>query len=208
VSTRLSTPTLLLDDGEVIADSGDILRWADRQGVWDPDRALYPDQHRDEILEFESQLHDRLGGHTRRIAYANGLLDSSVMRATARHNVGAVQAGLFAALAPLVGAMMRRALKISPEQGERSRRAIAPELERLSAFVADREYCFGGHFSAADLTLACMLAPVVRPPGYGAWLPPLDAFSDEVQSYVDGVRATPVGTHVLRMFRDHRAAAA
>lgn len=205
VSTRLSTPALLLDDGQVIADSGEIVRWADAQGVRDPARMLYPEAHRDEILEFEARLHDRLGGHTRRIAYANGLLETSTMRATARRNVGPVQASLFAISSPLIGAMMRRALKISPEQGARSREAIAPEIESLSAFLSQREYCFGGRFSAADLTLACMLAPLLRPASYGAWLPPLEDFSDEVQAYVEAVRTTPVGAHALRMFAEHRA---
>jgi glutathione S-transferase len=62
----------------------------------------------------------------------------------------------------------------------------------------------GDRFSAADLAFACLAAPALLPPEYSAWLPPLEAFTEEVRARTTSFRETAAGAFVMRLFRDER----
>ncbi|EFJ40291.1 hypothetical protein VOLCADRAFT_99932 [Volvox carteri f. nagariensis] len=63
-------------------------------------------------------------------------------------------------------------------------------------------YLVGDQFTAADLTFAAMVAIVLMPEQYGAYLGPLDAWPQELP--FRELRDTAAGRHALRMYAVHR----
>lgn len=206
VSSRLSTPVLVTDDGQRLCDSSQIVRWASDRFA-SPETSLYPAEHRIEIEAFEQHVHDRIGAHTRRVAYSLGLGERALFCELARRNVGPRQAWLFARLYPIVRAGIGRGLDLSAARSSRSQARVREHLEALAPRVEGKRYLFGDRFTAADLSLACMFAPVLIPSaaeGFGAHLPALDELPAEAAALVAELRGTPVGRFCLRMFAEER----
>ncbi len=189
-----STPLLRLDDGTVLRDSAAIVRWAAGE-------VLVPSP---EVGRVEAALHDTLGVWTRWLAYRFLLDRPELLVWVAEHNVGAAQAGAFRVLRPLLVGRLRAALGIDPARTERVVARIFAALDDVEARAAGA-YLVGDWFTAADLALACMLAPLVLPPAYGASLPPPELLPDGYRALVERARAHPAGDRALRLFADHRA---
>ena len=85
---------------------------------------------------------------------------------------------------------------------ERFTHVADPRDERLG----ERRYLVGERFTAADLTVASLLAPVLVPESYGAKLPPLDALPSELRAVVEETRATRTGAQVMRVYAEERGA--
>jgi glutathione S-transferase len=80
--------------------------------------------------------------------------------------------------------------------------AFASESLRGKRFLAE------GRFTAADLALACMLAPVLlvsQAEGYGAVLPSMDLAHPDARAFAQELRNTRAGKHAMRMFREERS---
>jgi glutathione S-transferase len=174
VSSRFSTPVLIRPEGEPICDSSRILRYLD-EGHRGERPSLYSNP---ECEEFERDLHDGLGAHSRRLAYFYLLGDRKLVAGLARNNVGWLQTGLFRALMPAGSVALKRSLKIDKARAARSRDKILQSFDRINELLGDgRPYLLGDTFSAVDLSFACMAAPsllVSHEEGYGAHLPGLD----------------------------------
>ena len=201
-STRFSTPVLETPTGEVLCDSSEIVRYVSDHFAPEG-QDLYPSP---EVAELEQQLHDELGPHTRRCAYGVLFDDPPLLRELVRRNVGPMQAGAFNLVQPLVIRAMRRGLSVKDEHVARSIGKVDREMRAISQLLADgRPYLVGARFSAADLAFACMAAPVLFPPEYSAWLPPLEQLPEHARALCTELRATPAGAHALRMFREERS---
>lgn len=59
-------------------------------------------------------------------------------------------------------------------------------------------------FSAADLSLACMLAPLVLPGNYGIRLPEPDELPEAAKPVVEEFRNTLTGEYVLNLYKTER----
>lgn len=203
VSSRMSTPLLVTDAGERLHDSSLIARWAsDTYG--EPATTLYPEEHLEEILAFEARMHDEVGPHTRRIAYGVVFDHPHLFHELVRRNVGAVQRVMFSAIAWATLPLMRRGLGIDGAAVARSIAKVEAAQAWVSERVAGRRFVFGDRFTAADLSLATMFAPVVLPTpeeGYGAWLPTVQDVPDERRALCERLRASPTGQHALAMYR-------
>jgi glutathione S-transferase len=202
-STRLSTPVLIAD-GQVIADSGEIVAWVSRR-FGDRRSSLYWTPR---AAELEQQFAERLGADARRLAYYCILDDAQSMRDLAEHNVPRNQARLFMALLPVIRKTIRDKLGIDEEHTTRSLARIEEAFAAVDDRLADgRPYLLGDRFSAADLGFASMaaLALLVQPnEGYGAWLPSMDRLPPEFGAIVKRLRDTPAGRFALRMFAEER----
>jgi glutathione S-transferase len=202
-STRLSTP-VLIDAGQVIADSGEILGWVDRRHGdsrtslrWSP-----------RSLELEQTFAERLGPDARRLAYHYIIDDARGMRELAERNVPRAQAKLFAAMLPVGRRLIRDKLRIDEEHVARSLARIEATFDDIEARLADgRPYLLGDRFSGADLTFAALasLVVLVQPSeGYAAWLPPVDQAPPEFAALIRRTRERPAGRFILRMFAEER----
>lgn len=203
VSTRLSTPVLVTDEGQVLCDSKHIVAWvSDRYAT--PETTLYPT---DEAAALERQFGEGLGPDTRRIAYLHGLPDADFLERAARSNVGPAQARLFIAARKPIAAVLARALRVTPRGGERSLARVRALYADISARIEGRRHLVGDRFSAADLAFAALSAPVLLPSqeeGFGAVLPTLDEAPEGWARVARELRDTAAGDYALRMFREER----
>ena len=106
---------------------------------------------------------------------------------------------------PLLKAFVRVRLQINDakvEEGLRLSRQIVQEVDALLG--DDRKYLVGMRFSAADLSLACMMAPFVLPRQYGVTLPSSEDVPVSMQGTVKEFQNTLTGRFVLRLFETER----
>ena len=196
-----STPLLRTGDGPVLADSTDILQWADAHGRQGD--VLFPDE---EARALEARFDDVLGPHARRLAYGR-LFDHEPAFAAllAAAPVPALEHRLAGAGRPLMRWLLRRALTITPSGVERSAARVQQVFAEVERHLADgRPFLAGDRFTAADLTFASLAAPLVMPAAYERRLIPLQATGPAFRAAVDGWRRTRAGTFALRLYESER----
>lgn len=196
---RSRTVPILVDDGQVIADSTEILAHlsAKHGAGW-----LYapPD-----ALALEEEFDKSLGPHTRRLAYFYLLPDRKKVLEVVTNRVPAWQARIERAIFGGLEKVMRRELKINPEAAARSQQRIEQLLDKLSDRLRDgRRYLCGDSFSAADLTFAALAAPILAPPEHTHQRFQLADLPPELRAVVERFRATPAGQLGLRLYRQER----
>jgi glutathione S-transferase len=203
------TVPVLVADGGVHPDSTDILQHVDRL-AGGPGR-LYPEAEaeRRDVEQLEELFDTQLGPHTRRWAYFHLLDHPELVRRVLLDGVGAGEQAAFRGLWPGIRVLIRKALRITPESAERSRRKVDEGFATVADRLADgRRYLVADRFTAADLTFAALASPVLCPPEYGAWLPPLDQLPEAVAAAMRAWQQTPAGRYALRLYRDERRAPA
>ncbi len=201
---RRTTPILITDLG-VYPDSTDILHFVDSR-VDDPPPLFPTDSvQRAGVVQLEELFDEKLGPHTRRLAYFHLLPHRELFEGAALAGARGGDRMVFKSLLPLIRGMMRKGMKIDAKGAERSFDRIREVFETVNERLASgRSYLVGERFTAADLTFAALAAPVLLPRDYGAPLPSLEELPDEMLAIIDEMRATPAGEFGLRMYRDHR----
>jgi glutathione S-transferase len=207
---RSPTVPILRIDGRTLTDSTEILHHLDRHAP--PDARLFPREQtiRGDVEALEARFDDSLGVDTRRWVYAgyfhSGRLGDIVE--IAAQGAPRWQARALPVVFPLLRSFLTRRLGgLAPD-------VIAASVARSRATFADvaarladgRRYLCGDTFTAADLTFACMGAPLVMPPEYGIRLPTPDELPAAMRTLVDEMRDHPAGAFILRLFRDDRGA--
>src|SRR5580692_1277967 len=203
VSSKLSTPVLLLADGRALCDSTDIARWASAT-VGRGDGPLFADP---EVTAWVDRLGVELGPYTRLSAYYHALRSPTAMGALATGNVGTAQALAFRAIAPLGKRWLASKLRIDDARAARATERVNREVDRVEAHLRGRDYLVGDAFTAADLTFAALMAPVLlvnRAEGYGATFPAPAELMPDARELVANLRARPAGQFVLALYRRHR----
>lgn len=208
VSSRWSTPVLVTDDGEHLCDSAAIVRWVDAR-CGDADTRLHVD---DDATQLEAWLCEGFGADTRRVAYGLGMRSGADLVTLARANVGAVQTALTRVVAPLAMQGIRRSLAIDARRVARSEGRVRETFEEVGRRLGTRPYLVGERFNVADLSFACMAAPVLMPTreeGFGGArgagsLPTREQLPAAATALCDELRDTVAGRHALRMFAQER----
>lgn len=202
------TVPVLVTPGSALADSTDILLFLDR-AIAPPPARLYPEEPslRSEVLALEDELDEVLGPHVRRFAYFH-LLEHPQLLELVTARVPTHERVLLRLTIPLAKLLMRRSLRIDAAGAARSLQRIHEVFARIDARLSDgrRSLC-GDRFSAADLTLAALSAPLLMPPEYvvpGASLPPLDELPQAFRAENERLRARPAGQLVLSLYREQR----
>ena len=196
---------VLVDGPTVIIDSTAILKHLDRHAM--PEARLYPSEPRvrRRVEDLEDLFDEVLGVESRRWVYACFM--PMGMRAWRVASLGSprIERLLMPIVHALVGRHIAHVLDLHPAR-------VAAGLERSREIVRDmdtlladgRPFLAGDRFSAADLTLACMLAPFIMPPEYGIRLPTLEELPGSIRETVEKFRNTLTGRHALRLYRDLR----
>ena len=208
VSRNPSVP-VLIDGGRVVVDSTAILKYLDRYAP--APLRLYPQEvaERRRVEELEDLFDETLGVESRRWIYFHYLPDPRALLRIAGQGIPAIER----ALAPLAYPFMRR---FAARRLQVSASTIATGLERsrqvvqqTDTLLADgRPFLTSERFTAADLALACMLAPFVLPQEYGVRLPTVADLPPDMRGTAQEFRETVTGKYVLRLFRNHRRGAA
>lgn len=165
VSGQTMVPVIEID-GKVICDSNRIMKYLDQKY---PKPKLYPDDKKKlaELDGFIQRVDIELGVHLRRYLYDMILPDLKVLvNLLAGNGFNRLEKAAFRALAPVVRVMMRQGMKINPRGVARSHDMLMRVLDDLDARIRRRKYFFGNALSAADITVAGLIAPLVMPDHY------------------------------------------
>jgi glutathione S-transferase len=198
-----SSVPMLLRDGQVFKDSAEILAYLDRLAA--PDSKLYPTEFADEIRELEAIFDTKLGAAARQWAYFYILPDRSLMKNLWCAGVPTWQRWFFPATFSYTQSLVNRGYQISAENAK----TAYGQIQEIFADVGDRlsdgrKYLVGNSFSAADLTFACLAAPLVAPPEYGGILPDSSQLPKEMVSQMQVLQETIAGQYALRLYREER----
>lgn len=198
-------PALVTPEG-AIADSTEILHYLDQ---YLPDeKKLYPQDKKAEIEALEEKYDEELGVETRRWVYYHWMPQSSrkVLK-IAGQGIPAWQKLIAPLLFPVMRKFLKKHLSISAENVAQGTAVVKQHFDEVALRLSDgRPYLCGDQFSAADLTFACMAAPVVLPEEYGIRLPTPDEVPAAAKADVEYFRNHPAGQYALKLFKHNRSA--
>ena len=196
---RRSTP-LLMADGEIIADSTDILVWVDKRTA--PAERLFPedDASRAEVNRWEELFDVDLGPAVRRVAYFHLLPEKEHALSALSRGVPRSQMLAFRVAYPLARRVIVRSLGVTAAGAERSLQKVREVLRQVDAALeGGRRYLVGDRFSAADLTFAALAGPLLQPRN-----PDLTHLPAALAALAREARSTPAGRFGLRLLHDER----
>lgn len=200
-----SSVPVLVTEAAVLKDSGSILKYVDRLAA--PEGRLYPSAPAlwREVDALAADLDARLGIAVRQWGYFHGLQDRLLMQQLWCEKVPPWQRSLFPITFPVTKYLANRAYSINAESAKAAYRRIQRIFGSVGDRLADgRKYLVGDQFSAADLTFACLSAPVLLPPEYGGVLPELGQLPNTMAEQTQSLRETPAGQYALRLYQQER----
>jgi len=198
-----SVPVLVVGS-QAIRDSHSILQWAAAHGR---DRRLYPADEglRARVIEIERYADRELGPHVRRWAYRYLLAAPLLLLPCFSRGVTQFERLIAPLVVIAVRPLIRRGYSVDEATGRASLARAAAAMGQISAWLADgRRYLVGDRFTAADLAVASLAAPLVYAPQYGGAMPPFDALPAEMRADIERLRTDRVGTFVLDLYARER----
>jgi glutathione S-transferase len=197
---QTQVPVLVLDGGEVIADSTNIIA---RLEALRPDPPLYPtdEAERRRALELEEFFDEQLGPHIRRAFFFDALDHPDYMVSLFASGEPAITRSLYRTFFPVGRLVMRIAMGIDAPRAERSRQTMEEALDRLEAEIGPSGYLVGDRFTVADLTAASLLAPLLMPQEFPY---PFPKPPDSVARLRAAYTSRPAFTWGAGMYRRHR----
>lgn len=205
---RSKTVPVLVADDEVLTESHEILAWVHRRA---PDLELYPEDIAADVETLEAVFDKKVGPAARRLAYHALMKDDGTVRDLFLQRAPDWEKTATRALMPVMLQMMKRGLKIDDDGAARSEAQLAPVLADVASRLekSGGRWLFGDRFTAADLTFASLMTPLVAPPWFAdAFLCPRMLESEHARSMVARHRETVAGAFVLRAYEKERAARA
>lgn len=194
---------VLIDDGRVISDSTAILQHLERYAA--AETRLYPETGRGAVEELEELFDETLGIESRRWVYFHALQTPGMAISTSSQGVPRWQAAVAPLCYPLLKTFINRKLAITAANVSAGLDRARAVIRRTDALLSDgRPYLVGDRFTAADLTLACMMAPFLMPPEYGVRLPQPDQVSPAMRVTIEEMRGSRAGRHALHLYRTQR----
>lgn len=196
---------VLIDNGTVIHDSTAILRYLDRYA--DDDQRLYP---QDKALcvridELEDLFDEVVGVESRRWVYCRFMGRPVQALRMAGQGTPLTERVLMPVVFPLFALLIQKLVNPSEDAVEKGLDNVRSIVEMTDSLLAEgHDFLLGEQFTAADLSLACMLAPLVLPRNYGIRLPEPEDIPPDARPIVDEFRATATGTYVLRLFESEK----
>jgi glutathione S-transferase len=198
-------PVLLTEAG-TFTNSTDILHYLDTLAP--TSYRLYPadPKLRREVENLEHLFDTVLGVSVRLWLYFYLLNSHKLMRKLWCDGVPPIESILFPIVFPPVRSFARKYYNITPHSADRSLNRIRRLFEKVNKLLESdgRSYLVGNCFSAADLTFACLVAPLLIPPEYAGKTLDLHEFPDEIALVHHELRESPAGAFVLRLFREER----
>lgn len=204
-----TTVPVLVTPDEVVAESEDILIWADRRTP--PEHRLFPEEpgQRAEVLRLCRRFDAELGPRGRRLIYIHTLPQRHMVLRFNNQGVPPWEDRLIRYGWPLVIPFMRRVLDIQPGIEVEDEGVVWREFDfAAEALEQHGPYLCGERFTAADLTFAALAAAVIAPPVYGVKLPQPEEVDQATSSLVQRAREHPAGAYALKLFRELRCARA
>jgi glutathione S-transferase len=203
-----TVPVLVTPDG-TLGESEEIVSWVDRQ--LEPDQRLVPaePEEREEVLRLSRRFDGDLGVRGRRLMYIHMLPARRLALRFNNQGVPRWEDRTLRAGWRLMSGFVAKELEIEPGIEVEDERIVWRELD----FAADQlsqngPHLCGDRFSAADLTFAALMAPMIVPPLYGVTLPQPEVMPPATAALVRRAREHPAGAYALMLFDRYRRPAA
>lgn len=194
-----SVPKLVLDDGRVVADSDDIVTYAD-----DACGGALRGHQTESARALEKKLAASLGPAVRRYLYHTLLDDPGRVMPLLLAGTPPLEQLAGRLVSPFIRRVMRRSMNIRAETAERDLRKIRGLLDEVGVALTGRRYLDGERFGATDLTFASLAAPLTEVTGYGVPLEPLATRPEPLRSDLTALSAHPAMVHVRACYRLER----
>jgi glutathione S-transferase len=201
---RRTVPVFVARDGEVLADSTDILRWADRRIA--AEHRLYPDGELGaEAATLEDELDEGLGPDSRLWMYHETLPVVDRLRPWAEAGLPRWEQLAFRGSGPLVRIAISRFLGVNDASAAAALDSVDRVFDDIAERLTDgRRFLLGERFTAADLTFAALSAPMLLPSRYGSPLPPPEAMPAGAANHIRRFRSHAAGVFADRLYREER----
>jgi glutathione S-transferase len=200
----LTVPVFVCAEG-VLADSEEILAWADRRAP--AGRELYPSDHEQaaEVRRLETDFNAGLGPQGRCWMYQQLRERRDLAISYGCAGVPAWERTTLRVAYPLLIAIVAHVLDVTPTTAANAEIQVRTTFDEIGKRLADgRPYLCGERFTAADLTFAALAAPMLMPAGYGVALPPTSELPPHAAKVVRELRAHPAGVHASAMYAQER----
>jgi glutathione S-transferase len=197
---------VLVDKGKVVHDSTAILKHLDSYA--DDSQRLYPQDSelRSRVNELEDLFDNVLGVESRRWVYYHFKTRPIQALRTAGQGTPLAERLILPAIFPIFNLLINKLINPSERAVEEGLNKVRDIIKTTDSLLAAGHTCLlGDQFTAADLSLACMLAPLVLPRDYGIRLPEPDEMPVDARPVVDEFRATSTGAYVLRLFETKKS---
>jgi glutathione S-transferase len=180
--------------------------------------SLYPPSIADQVRKAETDLGTRFGPALRCHAYFHLLGDLDKYQkyveaiAADPRKMSTIEATLWGKFLPKgLAKGIWKALNINEKTVLASVNEMRAVFQELSTqleknggkYLMDTQDKSYG-FTAADLTLAALSYPYIRPPEMEFWLGDENDLPSEVKALGDELRATKAGQHALKIYKEHR----
>jgi glutathione S-transferase len=195
-----TTPILELADGTMLTHSHAILLWVDAQAGGD---FLYPRDEalKAEVIALEKRFDHAIGPHVRRWGYGDVLGHPDIVVPLLTHGVPTYERVITRGAFPLVRSLMKRGMGIDARGVARSREKLATFFgDESAALIEGKRFLVGDRFTAADLTLAALTAPLFGPSNYGIPVPASLFRSDAHREDAARWKTHPLVRHAMRMY--------
>jgi glutathione S-transferase len=197
---------------QTLAQSADILRWAD-EGLAEPDR-LFPDAPalRAEVDALVADFDGVLGPKARLWCYyhlgrgpeGRGRRADLLVPYAGKGTTAIERALLRVGWSPALSLILK-AYGCTPERAAKAQARIDATLDAVDArLAAGGPWLCGARFTAADLVFASLAAPLLNPPEHPFPAPDPARLGGEVARRVAQWRSRPAGQHVLAAYRERR----
>jgi glutathione S-transferase len=199
-----TVPVFVAGDGEVVADSTDILRWTDRRLV--AEHRLYPEGELGaQAATLENELDEGLGPDGRLWMYHETLPVVNRLRPWAEAGLPGWEKLAFRGSGPMVSIAISRYLGVNDASAAAARDSVDRVFDDIAERLGDgRPFLLGERFTAADLTFAALSAPMLLPSRYGSPLPPPEAMPAGAADHIRRLRSHPAGVFADRLYREER----
>lgn len=199
---KRTAPVFVTKEGRVLAESTEILEYADHHGSAAP---LFPDASTElgqDVRALEDRFDRELGTHARRYAYDFVLRgDDDTVASLLSAGASPREARIARTLRPLLVFGIRRGLKVDAAGVARSKAKLEQLFGEMEARLADgRSHLAGDAFTAADLTFASLAAPLAYPEPYARTAIPFERLGADARAMIEEFRRRPAGQFVLRMY--------
>ncbi len=196
---------VLVDKKTVVQDSTAILKHLDSYAS--DAQKLYPqdNEHRAQVESLEDLFDEVMGVESRRWVYYHFKRKPVQAIRTAAQGAPLTEKLLAPVLYPAFVLLINSLVKPTSarvENGLEKIRGIVKTTDNL--LTRGNRYLLDDNFNAADLALACMLAPLVLPRNYGIQLPQPDEMPEAAKPVVEEFRNTLTGEYVLRLYETER----
>ncbi|MGE0483966.1 MAG: glutathione S-transferase family protein [Gammaproteobacteria bacterium] len=194
LAPRTSVP-VLVDDGEVVQGSAEIITWLDRRHA---QPALTPVGAEDRALALEWERNaDRNVGVPLRAVFFAALLDDRALSTRLFTAHGPWWGLAWYALAfPAVRRGLRRDLNLNESNVAAARERLEQSFTAAEQRLAGRRYLAGPLFSRADLAWCALISPALFPPA---------ALPAHLQAFIDAQRERPLFAWARDIYAAHRA---